>query len=125
MCNQIVPIATTSRCANRVALHHLSYYAVRELHPSLGSQMACSVVKAVADAFKAFFASNPKKRDGEWDLLAFKKGSVHYDARTYSMKGGVLSLFTLSDHIKAENAHWRLPGEASCQRQGQGSRTCP
>ncbi len=101
-CNQIIPIASASRCANRVALHHLSYYAVRELHPALGSQMACNAVKAVADAYKTFFANNPKKRREEWDLLAFKKGSVHYDARTYSKKGSQLSLFTISDRIKVE-----------------------
>ena len=32
-CNQIVQIVATSIYANRVALHHLSYYAVRELLP--------------------------------------------------------------------------------------------
>ena len=101
-CNQIVQIVATSIYANRVALHHLSYYAVRELHPVLGSQMACNAVKAVADAYKTFFANNPKKRREEWDLLAFKKGSVHYDARTYSKKGSQLSLFTLSGRIKVE-----------------------
>ncbi|MCR5258423.1 MAG: hypothetical protein K6E40_09740 [Desulfovibrio sp.] len=101
-CNQIVQIVATSIYANRVALHHLSYYAVYELHPVLGSQMACNAVKAVADAYKTFFANNPKKRREEWDLLAFKKGFVHYDARMYSMKGSQLSLFMLSGCIKVE-----------------------
>ena len=99
-CNQIVPIAVANKCANRVALHHLVYYAVRGVHPALGSQMACNAIKAVADAYKSFFANNPKKRREEWKTIAFSKGSVHYDAKTYSMKGDVLSLFTLSGRIK-------------------------
>ncbi|MBQ9407571.1 MAG: transposase, partial [Desulfovibrio sp.] len=94
--------AAVNKCANRVALHHLAYYAVRGVHPALGSQMVCNAVKAVADAYKTFFANNPKKRREEWSLLAFKNGSVHYDARTYSMKGNLLSLFTLSGRIKVE-----------------------
>ena len=101
-CNQIVPLAAVNKCANRVALHHISYYAVREAHPTLGSQMVCNAVKTVTNAYKTFFANNPKKRREEWGLLAFKNGSVHYDARTYSMKGTQLSLFTLSGRIKVE-----------------------
>ena len=61
-CNQIVPLAAVNKCANRVALHHICYYAVREAHPTLGSQLVCHAVKAVADAYKTFFANNPKKR---------------------------------------------------------------
>ncbi len=101
-CSQIVPLAAINKCANRVTLHHISYYAVRGAHPTLGSQMVCNAVKAVADAYKTFFANNPKKRREEWGLLAFRNGSVHYDARTYSMKGNLLSLFTLSGRIKVE-----------------------
>ena len=99
-CNQIVPLAAANKCANRVALHHISYYAVRETHPALGSQMVCNAIKGVADAYKTFFANNPKKRREKWSPLTFKNSSVHYDARTYSMKGNVLSLFTLSGRIK-------------------------
>ena len=101
-CNQRVPLAAANKCANRVALHHICYYAVRGVHPALGSQMVCNAVKTVADAYKTFFANNPKKRREEWGLLAFKSGFVHYDARTYSMKGNLLSLFTLSGRIKVE-----------------------
>lgn len=79
-CSQIVPLAAINKCANRVTLHHISYYAVRGAHPTLGSQMVCNAVKAVADAYKTFFANNPKKRREEWGLLAFRNGSVHYDA---------------------------------------------
>lgn len=102
-CNHIVPIAAANKCANRVALHHVAYYATREAHPLLGSQMVCNAVKAVTDAYKTFFANNPKKRREEWALITFRStASVHYDARTYSMKGNSLSLFTLSGRIKVE-----------------------
>ncbi|MBO6267091.1 MAG: hypothetical protein J6M06_02540, partial [Synergistaceae bacterium] len=89
-----------NKCANRVALHHLAYYAVREAHPALGSQMVCNAIKVVADAYKAFFADSPKKRREEWETIVFSDSSVYYDARTYSMKDDVLSLFTLSGRIK-------------------------
>ena len=100
--NQIVPFAVANKCANRVALHHLAYYSVREAYPALGSQMVCNAVKAVADAYKTFFTNNPKKRREELDLVMFNNGSVHYGLRTYSIKGDILSLLTLSGRIKVE-----------------------
>jgi predicted transposase len=43
-CNQIVPFAIENRCWNRVALHHLCYYNVRENVSFLGSQMICNAI---------------------------------------------------------------------------------
>lgn len=91
-CNRIVPIAQEQRCWNRVALHHLTYYAVREAS-QLGSQMVCNAIKAVCDAYKAL---KLRKKD-EAPILTFnKKSSVHFDKRTYSLQSeNVLSLYTL------------------------------
>jgi putative transposase len=96
-CNTIVPVAIESRCWNRVALHHLCYYSVREDFPDLGSQMICNAIKKVCSSYKVLKI----KRSEDVPTIAFKhSGSVHYDKRTYSLKNEELSLFTLNGRIK-------------------------
>ncbi|MGA7950107.1 MAG: transposase, partial [Thiobacillaceae bacterium] len=97
-CNLVVPFARDNRCWNRVALHHLAYYKVRETSP-LGSQMICNAIKSVADAYKVL---KLRKAD-EVPTVAFRPtGSVHFDARTFSLKGNTVSLYTLEGRIKAK-----------------------
>lgn len=94
-CNLIVPFVCKNRCWNRVALHHLAYYKVRE-QSKLGSQMVCIAIKTVADAYKVL---KPKKKE-DVPAVAFKITSgVHFDARTFSVKDEMLSLYTLSGRI--------------------------
>lgn len=96
-CNEIVPFVVENRCWNRVALHHLCYYKVRGSVPTLGSQMICNAIKKVCSAYKVLKI----KKSQEVPVISFKNsGSVHYDKRTYSIKGEVLSLFTLKGRIK-------------------------
>lgn len=90
-CNLIVPFARDNRCWNRVALHHLAYYPVREA-TELGSQMVCNAVKAVADAYKVLKLS----RHDDVPVISFREtGSVHFDARTYRLTDDAVSLYTL------------------------------
>src|SRR5690625_2892534 len=90
-CNRVVPFARDHRCWNRVALHHLAYYPVRET-THLGSQMVCNAVKAVSDAYKVL----KLKKLGEVPTLSFRNtGAVHFDVRTYSIKGDTVSLYSL------------------------------
>jgi putative transposase len=96
-CNLAVSEAVPSKCSNRVALHHLCYYRIREELPELGSQMACNAIAAVAQSYKSWASNNPKLRKEDWPQIQFKPtGSVHFDKRTYSFKGDRLSLFTLA-----------------------------
>lgn len=99
-CNAIVPLAIERRCWNRVALHHLAYYPVRELIPTLGSQMVCQAVHRVADAYKVLKANKGITKDKPVPTIAFRPTSVNFDKRTYSIKGNTLSLFTLSGRAK-------------------------
>jgi IS605 OrfB family transposase len=99
-CNAIVPFSVEHRCWNRVALHHFAYYAVREMVPSLGSQMVCQAVHRVADAYKTLKASKGIDKDKPVPSIAFDPTSVNFDKRTYSIKGDVLSLFTLGGRAK-------------------------
>jgi hypothetical protein len=91
-CNGVVPFARDNRCWNRVALHHLAYYPVREA-TGLGSQMVCNALKAVADAYKVLKLKKPD----EVPVINFRAtGSVHFDARTYAIKEDSVSLYSLT-----------------------------
>ena len=92
VCNRIAEIAEETGETNRVRLHHKSYAIVRGSFPLLGSQMACNAIQKVSQALKA---KKHKKKS------TFKKtGSVHFDKRTYSLKNGILSLYTLKGRIR-------------------------
>lgn len=94
-CNKIVPEVQEHRCWNRVALHHLVYSKIRKTSP-LGSQMVCNAIFSVCKAYKAK-AILPKE---EVPLVCFHKGrSVHFDKRTYTIKGEAVSLYTLEKRI--------------------------
>src|ERR1700744_1047059 len=90
VCNHIAPVAQENRCWNRVALHHLTYSHVRKRYP-LGSQMVCNAIFSVCKAYKA----KQILPEEEVPLICFRKNrSVHFDKRTYSIKGDTLSLYT-------------------------------
>ncbi len=92
-CNMVSNIAFANQCYNRVGLHHLSYYVVRN-NTDLGSQMTCNSIQAVANANKVL---KNKKRD---QVPVFKStSSVHYDKRTYTILDETISLYTLSGRI--------------------------
>lgn len=95
-CNQIVPVAVEHRCWNRVALHNFCYSRVRDSSP-LGSQMVCNAIFAVAKAYR----NRCIAKDTIVPTIRFHKHrSVHFDKRTYSLKGEILSLYTLKGRIR-------------------------
>ena len=98
-CNQAISFVVENRCWNRVALHHLCYYHIRENIPSLGSQMVCNAIKKVCSSYKVLKI----KKSQNVPTIKFKNtGSVHYDKRTYSVKDSILSLYTVTGRIKCE-----------------------
>jgi IS605 OrfB family transposase len=102
-CNQVAAAALLEKERNRIRLHHLCYRSLRESLPQLGAQMCCTAIAKTSNALKA--QKHPK-------LLLFKNGcSIHFDKRTYSLKNGILSLFTLRGRI-------RIPLEISAFHKG-------
>ena len=96
-CNEVVPFCSENRCWNQVALHHLSYYSVRESIPGLGSQMVCNAIKKVSSSYKALKI----KKSEEVPTVTFRENtSVHYDKRTYTLKAGEVSLFSMEGRIR-------------------------
>lgn len=99
-CNLLAGMAADGRIRNRVQLHHEGYYTTRNAVPDLGAQMTCNAVAAVAQSYKSLVANNPRFRKEVWPVISFRNsGSVHFDKRTYTLKGNAISLFTTSGRI--------------------------
>ncbi len=94
-CAVVVPFAQEHRCWNRVALHHLSYYPLRERFPEVGSQMACNAIHRVASAYKTLRAKQGIAKEKPVPGISFDRAAVHFDHRTYTLRENSVSLFTL------------------------------
>ena len=95
-CNQISPYAHEHRCWNRVSLHNNVYSNIRA-SSLLGSQMVCNAIFSVCKAYKA---QKAKKKPLKSPVVFRGNGSIHFDKRTYTLKGDVVSLYTLKGRIK-------------------------
>lgn len=99
-CNVTAKFAQEHSVYNKVKLHHLAYYSVRE-NTDLGSQMACNTMRAVCSAYESLKSNKRLKKDQPLPPIVFgDKGSVHFDKRTYSFVGDKLSLYTLEGRIR-------------------------
>lgn len=106
-CNALAPTVRDSRCWNRVVLHHMTYKALREQFPALGSQMACNAIYSVCRASRAVYqgAGSPfnlaRLGDRPLPLIRFADNCpVYFDRHTLSVKSGQLSLFTLDGRMR-------------------------
>jgi IS605 OrfB family transposase len=97
-CNLLVPVVQAHRVWNRVALHNLAYSLLRQQTP-LGSQMCCNAIFSVCKAYKALKRCGRITRDEPVPGIHFDCASVHFDKRTYSLKGEAVSLNTLSGRV--------------------------
>jgi len=98
-CNRLVPLVQAARCWNRVALHQLGYRALRQ-QTSLGAQMACNAIFSVCKAYRSQRALGRIPQDTPVPPLSFDRTSVHFDHRTYTLKGEAVSLNTLRGRIR-------------------------
>jgi putative transposase len=97
-CNRMVPIVQAHRCWNRVTLHHLAYALLRAQTP-LGAQMRCNTIFSVCKAYRAQKELGRIGKDAPVPLLRFYRSSVHFDRRTYTLRGDTVSLYTLAGRI--------------------------
>lgn len=107
VCNALAPTVRTHRCWNRVALHHMTYKALREQFPALGSQMVCNAIYSVCRASRLVYQhlNSPfnvgRLADKPLPQLRFADNCpVYFDRHTLSLKAGVLSLFTLDGRMR-------------------------
>jgi putative transposase len=99
-CNRLVPLVQKERCWNRVGLHQLGYRRLRQ-ETSLGAQMACNAIFSVCKAYRSQRALGRIATDRAVPSLCFNRASVHFDHRTYTLKGEAISLNTLQGRILA------------------------
>lgn len=97
-CNRLVPIVREHRLYNRVGLHQRTYTMLREATP-LGSQMCCNAIFSVCKAYKAQKELGRIRKDAPIPDIRFNRTSVHFDKRTYTLKGKTVSLYTLDGRI--------------------------
>src|SRR2546421_6519502 len=98
-CNRLVPLVQAARCWNRVALHQLGYRPLRQ-ETSLGAQMACNATFSVCKACRSQRALGRSPQDTPVPPLSFHRTSVHFDHRTYTLKGEAVSLNTLQGRMR-------------------------
>jgi IS605 OrfB family transposase len=77
-------------------LHNFTYSHIRK-SSSLGSQMVCNAIFSVCKAYKN---RNVPKKEIIPTILFRKNRSIHFDKRTYSIQGRMLSLYALQGRIK-------------------------
>lgn len=97
-CNRLVPVVREHRLWNRVGLHQHSYTTLRESTP-LGSQMCCNAIFSVCKAYKAQKELGRIRIGEDVPAIRFNHASVHFDKRTYTLKGDSVSLYTLNGRI--------------------------
>jgi putative transposase len=97
-CNRLVPLVQRERCWNRVALHQLGYRHLRQ-ETSLGAQMVCNAIFSVCQAYRSQRALGRIAADRPVPALCFNRASVHFDHRTYTLKGEAVSLNTLQGRM--------------------------
>jgi IS605 OrfB family transposase len=97
-CNLLVPIVAETRCWNRYNLHTLAYRRLRDETP-LGAQMCCNALRTVTAAYKAMRCNGGIKKDEPVPTITFRGTLVHFDSRTFAMRGNTLSLYTLTGRV--------------------------
>ena len=111
VCNALAPIIQSTRCWNRVALHHLTYKQLRERFPAMGSQMVCNAIYSASRTSRLVY-EHPQSPfnvsrlgDRPLPLLRFSSTCpVYFDRHTLSVKDGQLSMYTLEGRIRFQLA---------------------
>ena len=97
-CNLLVPVVVETRCWNRYKLHRQVYRRLRDETP-LGAQMCCNVLRSVTAAYRTMSANGDLPKDEPVPAISFRGTAVHFDQRTFAMRGDSLSLYTLEGRV--------------------------
>jgi hypothetical protein len=110
-CNSLAPLVQSTRCWNRVTLHHLAYRGLRDKFPNIGSQMACNVIYSVSRTCRMVYQhpDSPfnlqRLGDKPLPLVLFNKAApVYFDRHTLSLREGALSMYTLDGRMRFQVA---------------------
>ena len=127
-CNLLVPVVAETRCWNRYKLHTLAYQRLRAETP-LGAQMCCNAIRSVTAAYKTLKSNGGVGKGEPVPAIGFRRAAVHFDKRTFTMRGNSLSLNTLGKRVtvallpgkhQLQLLAWGVPKEAELHcRKGQ------
>jgi putative transposase len=92
--HQLVPFNVENRCWNRLAYFHPGTTT------PLGSQMRCNAIKSVFGGYKAQKTLKRLLKDSPVPVILFNRASVHFDKRTYTLKGNDITVYTLEGRNK-------------------------
>lgn len=106
-CNALAPTVQSTRCWNRVALHHMVYRPMRERFPDLGSQMICNAIYSVSRSARRIYQhprspfNVQKNPQAPLPLIRFTADApVFFDRHTLSLRDGQVSLMTLDGRMR-------------------------
>ncbi len=107
VCNALAPIVREKHCWHRVTLHHLTYHALRERFPRIGSQMICNAIYSVCRTSRQVYQhprspfNVAKHPDAPLPMIRFAPSApVYFDRHTLSIKNGKLSMYTLDGRMR-------------------------
>jgi hypothetical protein len=107
VCNALVPTVRETRIWNRVTLHHMTYKALRERFPAIGSQMVCNAIYSVSRSCRMVFQTPGSPfhlsvlGDKPLPMMRFLDTSpVYFDRHTLSLKSGQISMYTLDGRMR-------------------------
>jgi IS605 OrfB family transposase len=104
--NEIAQYGWDNNERNQVELHKAKYYQLRAAHPSMPSQL---IISATSKAKEALSAVHALKKKGETvSCPKQKRGSIRYDARSFSIIDGQIGIATTYGRLKFPlHLHWQ------------------
>jgi hypothetical protein len=106
VCNEISDFVVKTSCWSRVGLHNMLYKQLRGKYPELGSQMICNAIYCVSRISKQNYqrANTPcfeLVKKGITPKISYSKTiPLIFDKNTLSIKGDLMTLFTLEGRIR-------------------------
>ena len=85
-----------NQTVNRTRMQKSLYHKARKKYPDLPAQFVCIALRDAAGAVKSWNSNNKHKR---WQLKSVRrKQTINYDRRIMALRGGLLTLSTLTFH---------------------------
>ena len=104
--NEISKFGWDNNERNQVELHKATYHQLRAAYPTMPSQLIISATSKAKEALSAMHAL--KKKGKKVGCPTQERGSIRYDARSYSIIDGQIGISTTSGRLKFPlNLHWQ------------------
>lgn len=96
--DNVAALGWEKHLTNGVALHHETYYPLRERYPDLPAQLVCSARLKATESLKAAFTNKKKGRNVSCPTM--RSPSIRLDDRTYRLLPGQVSMSSTIGRLK-------------------------